>query len=236
MKNFSKTLMIAVLIFSAVFSMNAQDFKKSDFTVFLGGSMPVGQFNKGVDLIYTVSPENTPFETTLGHAMFGANLGLRYTYRFDIGVGAFVNADLIWNALDEEIREEYNKISKTKPMYLNIPFMVGADYRYDFSYEFGVFAEAGMGINLFKKTTEGWSASDSHPEGPINYDLSKSFAYEIGTGIMIANTLSIGIHFYGLGNHELKPTNSTDYTLVYNGEPEAIEKVNMFMIKLGFHF
>ena len=125
MKNFSKKLLVAVFAFVAMSSMNAQNFNKSDFAIYLGGSLPVGQFNKcETTALETVIPIENQYESVLGNAMFGANLGLRYTYRFDIGVGVFVNVDLIWNALDKEIREQYDAISKTKPTYVNIPIFI----------------------------------------------------------------------------------------------------------------
>ncbi|MDD4395463.1 MAG: hypothetical protein PHQ33_06235 [Bacteroidales bacterium] len=232
MKNFHCFLFTIIVVIVLLFSFSTiQAQNKSGVSIHLGGMLPLGQFTENPSYI-------APDPYTEGSAMFGASLGLRYNYRFintrieDLGVGIFMSADLMWNAMNKELRDAYDIVSKTKPMYANVPIILGASYTSTFSDVFAVWAEAGVGCDLFLKTTEGWSGATT------TYKMDPAFAAEAGVGVMFVNLVSIGIHYYWLGNHDVVGTSkvSTPIGTVSATIPEYKLPIHQMAFKLGFHF
>ena len=168
-------------------------------------------------------------------AIFGASLGLRYNYTFagttieETGVGIFVSADAFWNYINKTMRNQYDSVKCTKPMYINVPIMLGVSWTSDFvNSPVNVWAEAGIGCDLFLKTTEGWKARTT------SYEMNPEFACEGGVGILINRMFSVGVHYYWLGKQDIK-RKDVDYANGGFGVPPTVA-IHMMAFKVGFHF
>ncbi len=225
------TIMTALLMCVAVCSFGQSS--KSGMSIQLGGILPMGAFDKtpvGMPVVGIVPGVNSFTEN--GGAMFGASIGLKYTYTFqntsmeNSGLGIFISADGMWHALDKDVRDLYDLARKTKPMYVNVPIMLGVNYTAQFGDVFGIWAEAGLGADLFFKTPEGTS------EQLTKYKTSAEFAFEAGAGILLARTVSLGAHYYWLGNHNVMVKSDS----FFGGITDYQMKVGVWAFKLGFHF
>jgi hypothetical protein len=224
MKKFSLVLLIALLM-GGVMSVSAQQREHHGISVHVGGILPVHEFDNTP--IYVVPGVNSRHFDGHGAAMFGASLGLKYNYVFDFGLGIFASADLMWNSLNKNVRQVYNQASCTKPMYVNVPIIVGVNYITDFSDIVDVWGEAGIGCDLFLKTTEGWSGNT------VKYNMNAAFAAEVGAGVTFIDLISVGVHYYWLGRQNVKVDGVTyDETYVI---PSKL-RIGQVAFKVGFHF
>lgn len=224
MKKFSLVLLVAMLL-GGVMTVSAQKRDHHGISVHVGGVLPVQEFNNTP--AYFLPGVNDRAFNGKGAATFGASLGLKYNYVFDFGLGVFASADLMWNMVNKSVREVYNNASCTKPMYVNVPIIVGVNYITDFSDIVDVWAEAGIGCDLFLKTQEGWSNST------IKYKMNAAFAAEVGAGVTFIDLISVGIHYYWLGCQSVKVDGITyDETYVIANKM----KVGQVAFKVGFHF
>ena len=169
-----------------------------------------------------------------GSAIFGASLGLRYNYTFagttieDVGFGIFVSADAMWNYINKDVRNAYDLAKCTKPMYLNVPIIIGGTWMSDFvNSPVNLWVEAGIGCDLFLKTTEGWKGNT------VSYVMNPEFACEGGIGVMFINTISVGVHYYWLGKQDIK-VKGVEYGDGFLAAPQM--PIHMMSFKVGFHF
>ena len=224
MKKFRFVLMIALLM-AGVMTVSAQQRDHHGISVHVGGVLPVQEFNNSP--AYFVPGVNDRAFNGKGAAMFGASLGLKYNYVFDFGLGIFASADLMWNSLNKDVRKVYEQASCTKPMYVNVPVLVGVNYVTDFSDIVDVWGEAGIGADMFLKTTEGWNNAKT------KYNMNAAFAVGVGAGVTFIDLISVGVHYYWLGRQSVKVDGVTyDETYVI---PNKM-KIGMVAFKVGFHF
>ena len=73
------------------------------------------------------------------------------------------------------------------------------------------------------KTQEGWRNST------IKYQMNTEFATQVGFGILLARTVSLGVHYYWLGTHDVRPQSDN---LINEGSQM---KMGAWAFKLGFH-
>lgn len=218
-----KTITLITVILLGLSTVFAQ---KSGFSFQFAGILPYAQFDNTP--AFVIPGSNASFSEA-GGAMFGASAGIKYTYGFEktsiehVGLGIFFSADVVWNALQKDIRTKYDNVNCKKPMYFNAPLMIGVSYTTQFSDVFGLWAEAGVGADLLYKTEEGWE------KNMTSYKLGVEFAAEGGAGIILAKTVSLGAHYYWLGNHDVRVKDATISL------PNPL-KVGVWAFKLGFHF
>lgn len=224
-QNIFKNLLLIILMFGTLTSLRAQ---KSSFSIQLGGLLPLGEFAEAPAYIIPTQLG------THGTASFGASLGFKYNYIFSnyrgnpLGIGIFGAADLQWNYINKDARAIYDEASCTKPMYVNVPIVVGVSYTSPtFGEVVGIWGEVGIGADLFMKTTEGWK------DATIKYDMGAQFCTEVGIGVKFIDLISIGVHYYWLGNHALKVKNSN---IEYDENNTPKMKIHNIAFKLGFHF
>ncbi|MBO7490953.1 MAG: hypothetical protein J6T59_00775 [Bacteroidales bacterium] len=207
---------------------------KAGLSFQFGGILPMGEFHAqptGLPIVGVIPGINS-FEHN-GGAMFGASFGVKYTYSFqntkmeNSGLGIFVSADGMWNALNKDLRDKYDSWNVTKPMYVNVPIMAGISYTTTFSDVFGLWAEAGLGADLFFKTPEGTENTLT------KYKMSPEFAFEAGAGILLVRTVSLGAHYYWLGSHNVKVQEGS---LFENSQPSYPMNIGVWAFKVGFHF
>ena len=225
------TILTALLMCVAVCSFGQNN--KAGLSFQLGGILPMGEFHaQPTGVLGVITPGLNSFDKN-GGAMFGASFGVKYTYSFqntkmeNSGLGIFVSADGMWNALNKDLRDRYDKLSVTKPMYVNVPIMAGISYTTTFSDVFGIWAEAGLGADLFFKTPEGTE------NALTKYKMSPEFAFEAGAGILLVRTVSLGAHYYWLGSHNVMVKEDS---FLGNVQPSYPMKIGVWAFKLGFHF
>lgn len=232
MKNF-RNFLVAILLIASFSTVSAQE--KIGLSLHLGGALPMGQF--------TVSPsyfspkdlkEAKDILKDKGSAVFGASIGLRYNYTFantrieDSGAGIFIAADLIWNYINKDVQNAYDSEKRTKPMYINVPIIIGGSWMSDFvNSPVNIWAEAGIGCDLFLKTQEGWK------NNMVSYKMNPEFACEIGFGMMFIKTISLGVHYYWLGKQEVR-VKGVEYVGGFLTPPTMA--IHMMEFKVGFHF
>ena len=134
----------------------------------------------------------------------------------------------MWNYINKGVRDAYDLVSCTKPMYINVPIIIGATWMSDFvNSPVNLWVEAGLGCDLFLKTTEGWKGNT------VSYVMNPEFACEGGIGIMLVKTVSIGVHYYWLGKQDVK-VKGVDYGDGFHAAPQMA--IHMMAFKVGIHF
>ena len=221
--------------------------KKVEFSVHLGGSMPMGGFE-------TYEEELPPF-MVLGHnnyaqANIGANLGAKMKYNISPNnrFGLMATIDLFYNSAFSYVKD-YKDIEDI-PSYINIPLMLGINYDYNINTDLSIWGEVGVGGNL--RTITPWTGRGS--SGNMGYLDSEGLAYEykydnaitlaaqVGIGAKLMDKFSLGIHYYYLGYDVLHGT--INYETNHTGEIEVkktafkgiVVNTSMLVVRLGYHF
>jgi len=216
---------------------------KTGISIYLGGIQPVGSFFSTDNSISLYDQLIVGVPTYYNGASIGASASLRYTYSFqktklaDKGLGIFINADLYWNGLNSDFRNEYDDVGKQKPCYLNVPINIGLNYTYYFGKDdfVGIFAEAGAGIDLFKRTNEGWP--DNSIYEITKYDLTTSFGCSAGLGVILDKTISLGVYYNYLGKHEMISHGGREISIpTFLSIEPFVMTMNTVSLKIGFHF
>ena len=210
--------------------------------IHFGGAFPVGNFAEETGDGFSASP--------------GFNVGVKGKIPLPVnGLGIFISGDFIFNGLKGLMKDYFDEMEDDgydvkRPRYINVPIFVGLNYKYNFNPHFGIWAEGGFGADLRKITNWEESYTDyDYYYGTYTYsyklklDMQASFAGQIGTGIMINDLFSIGLHFYGLGASKIKGKLTESITAggytdseTYPVSDSKSYSQNCFMVRLGFHF
>ncbi len=220
-----KTFVIAIVIMVAGISTSFAQFNTpssgANFSLKLFGAMPMGDFAQTSNTLPSVL-----LHGTAGNVDMGAGLGFKIDYRFDFGLGIFISGDAMWNQLNADVRTNYDALKKTKPNYVNFPIMLGLDYKCYFGNVFGLYAEGGAGANLLYITPEGWS------NDLTEFRLSAAFAWEAGGGILLGKNVSLGVHYYALGNQSIESAAENIITSMTKRQLN----INILTFRLGITF
>ena len=243
--------MCLTAIMLGIGTMAQAQFRQS---IYLNGNIPTGNFGSsasaGPDLNSLVTPPSTLFPTSgvpltteqVGKdASIGFGLGYRVSYRFDVGVGEvapFVNADFLWNTISGSWRDKYSDAYYTSPTYFNIPLMGGVSYIYDELPwdDISAYGEFGIGTDFFWITSEG-----SKDNIKLSYKSTFAFAWMLGAGAFFGEHVSVGLHYYGLGTHNIDYTKGTREDVPAAAAQEDAggrqrRSVGSLMLRIGFHF
>jgi hypothetical protein len=243
MKKVVKVLCLTVLLAGFGTMANAQ-FRQS---VYLNGNIPTSDF--GSDASATLQyPLPTAYNTGVPltceqigkDASVGFGLGYRVSYRFDVGTGLvapFLNADFIWNTITSKWGDKYSEAYFSTPTYFNIPIMGGVTYIYDELpwNDISAYGEFGIGTDILIITSEG----DNNFK--LSYKPTTAFAWQIGVGAIFGEHVSAGIHYYGMGTHNIDYTSSTLKDNTYastqmNNISRQRRSIGSLMLRIGFHF
>lgn len=213
-------------------------------SVYLNGTIPTGDFASSISMPVDVVPLTI---TNIGKdASAGFGLGYRASYRFDVGMGMvapFVNADFLWNPIAGKWRDLYSDMHYGKTTYINIPVQLGVSYIYDELPwpDIAAYGEFGLGTDLLWITSEGKGDGNEY----FAYKMDFAFAWSIGLGAYFGRHFSAGIHYYGLGKHNIDYTDGTiDDNTIARAQDIAMRASNTrerrtagaMMLRIGFHF
>ena len=241
MKNLKRMIAMVAIAMGVSTMAIAQD----GFSVRVGANFPVGTFAQGdaVDnaLLNAVSE--------FGAAATGFNAGIKYQFGIVGNLGLFASADFFYNGLNEDAKDVLKGESDdvTLPTYMNVPVMLGANYKIIDLASVALWVEAGAGANFRNITANTASAAFGtlvSGSKETVYDLACSFAWQAGLGVTLAKTLSLGVHYYGFGGADVKgeSTASTNVGGLFDGESKPIAftsgKLNpsMVVVRLGYTF
>jgi len=210
------------MLFAILFSVNA--YSQSNFSIHAGAAFPMGEF--GSD---NLNDENA------GGAAVGFNLGVKYVHQLnETGLGLLVGGDFNYNALKSGVKDDIKSVfgqgvDVTFYKYMNIPLTAGLHYTYKANSQVSLFGELGVGADFLKVTNMTAEANGQKVE--MVFDLSTQFAYTVGGGLQLNDKYLLGLHYYGLGDHNVGGQ------MKYNGDSEDLEKnkivVRMLNLTLG---
>lgn len=248
-----KTLLtIAVLALLGMGAAQAQ--KTTHFTLKVGGNIPTGSFAEATG-DYSAGPINWGLsdKSKKGGAGLGVNVGMQL--KFDIpsvkGLGVIVSVDGMYNSLSRDVKGYFDdmvddldgttsEFAVTLPSYINIPIMVGLGYMYEPTHNLGIFAEAGLGVNIriISKFEEYRyvPATNNEVINTTTYNTTGTFAYRIGAGIMLNKKFSIGLDYYGLGIAKADGTTYTEINGVEQSNPQKFKGGKITPSNLAIRF
>lgn len=259
--NIFKRLIVAAVVVMCGITAQAQIEQAISFNL----SLPTGDFNDNVDLSNLgptagkFSPMSREYIGT--NATVGIGGSYRIGYIFDVGFGEvtpYAEGSFLWNQIRKKERNLYDDNHQArKPQYFNIPILLGVNYRYHLTEIITVFGEFGLGYDIFIAGSEGWKNRTGDPY--FNYKCKGALAWQIGVGSFFGKYVTVGIHYYGLGNHIIEyGSGSSDPNAYLGPNPEGMainpdpahqyyshpqdkektvkRSLGSLMLKIGFHF
>lgn len=236
-KNLSKMKSIKLLLVILAFVLGCGVLSAQTQTYLnLGLSLPTGDFADGDE------NEFAPLgESKEGGAGIGANLGFKWVFPTKAkGLGILLSLDGIYNGLNQDVKDafddmvdEYEEegadVTLRKPNYINVPLMLGVNYCYEASDNFGIYGEAGLGLDarFITKFNLELEASGYDYYGDrysleetvtYKYDPAVAFAFQLGAGVLINKRFTIGVNLYNLGSSKIKGKYTDKYKEYYDGE------------------
>ncbi len=252
-------ILIAVLMLASI-----SVFAQAQFSLYGGGAFPMGKLKAGE--LKDKSPEKWALineKGDQGYAGIGFNVGMEILFPISSvdGLGITLGADFFYNSYNSELKEWvsdsedaanefYDSYSFKKPRIMNAPIMLGVRYLYEVNDAFGVFAEAGLGVNMRFISKFKEEASYDNPyygysvESTITakYKTAATFAFKIGAGIMLAEHFSIGVDYYGLGSSKVNADYTFEETIdgVSDTEKDKFKskalRCSELALRIGYHF
>jgi len=235
MKNVKK----AIALVAVIFGVSMSSFAQNGLSVRVGGNFPMGAFAEGGSLS-DIALNNA--SSKLGGAATGFNAGLKYQFGLLGNLSAFASADLFYNGLKSDLKEDFLKLDEDAdfPSYLNIPVMIGANYTILDIIGTTLWAEAGIGVNL-RNISES-SAELAVVETEASYNMAATFAWQAGVGVSVSGKVSLGLHYYAFGSSEIKGERIKEagFGGISGNLKEEFQKgklnPSMIVIRLGYHF
>ena len=245
-----KLTMIAMLF---AFGMNCAT-AQTKFSVHAGLASPLGSFADS-------RAENEQMawinRTDRAGAGMGFNLGMKMHFPIQSikGLSVVATADFFYNGPNSDVKDFRDDVvddmltyrddyTLTLPKYINVPIMVGANYKYGVSKTAQLWGEGALGLNIGKITKCFIHEVDGNMEWnrEWSYTSNMSFAFQIGAGVILSNKFSIGVHYYALGGQKVKGKWAKEEisggTVDTDDGKFTFRTINpsIFAIKVGFHF
>lgn len=209
------------IVFAILLSMSV--YAQNNCSFHVGAALPMGTF--GSD---NLNDDNA------GGAGVGFNLGGKYLYKLnESGLGLFIGGDFNYNGLKSSVKDDVKNtfgsgVDVTYYKYLNIPVTAGLHYTYEANSQISLFAEAGVGADFLKVTD--MTAEANGQKMVMSFDLSTQFAYTLGGGLLFNDKFMLGLHYYGLGDHNVSGQ------MKFNGNTQDIDasKLKVSLLNLTF--
>lgn len=241
-----KMMMVAVLLFAGNLL-----FAQTNVYLNLGGAIPVGDFADGDESGFGLVSD----DFTEGGAGMGFSVGLKFKFNTGLkGLGVILSLDGIYNGLNSDVKdwfedvenswEEDGDVTMKTPKYINVPLMAGVNYTYDINSNFGIYGEAGLGVNFRHITNLSLEVKDSGWKENLTYkyDPTFTFAYQLGAGVEINKKIILGINYYNLGAGKVsgRVTEKESYNGSSDSDSEKFKykrvTPSMVMLHVGFKF
>lgn len=243
-----------LMIVAAMLIIGSQIFAQTNVYLNLGGAIPTGDFADGDESGFAL----VSGDFTEGGAGMGFTAGLKFKFNTSLkGLGVTLSLDGIYNGFNSDVRDyfedlenewdnEFNDFTMRTPKYLNVPFMVGANYTYYINQKLGIYGEVGLGANFRYITKleldgkETYQGETYKVNATVEYDPTFTFAYQLGTGIEINKSITVGVNFYNLGAGKVsgKETVKESYNGSSDSESEKFKykrvTPSIVMLRIGF--
>ncbi len=219
---------LSTLTIAAFFSINV--YSQGYFSAYLGPAIPVGDF-----------ADDDINEDDAGGAAIGLNLGGRFSYPIaDIGLSLFAEANLNFNCLQKEVKEDIENLYRylgpdvdiRYSKYINMPLIAGINYTYKANDLISLYGDFGIGPDFLKITRT--KAESGNNELELEYKMSAQFALKIGGGILFKDKFFVGLHYNAFGEHEVEGEMEYNDHSVDMDDTEI--RVNMLTITAGVRF
>lgn len=257
--------------------------KEVQFSLHVGAAIPIGKFgiSDNNTLCAPLSFGINEFQIGNGGAKtgFSASMGFHVPLLIQDNsiVGIIIKDHVLYNSFSDHEKQKcralwdgtafslneqygvnayYYQVTKNSE-YVNFSILGGIDYTYYVSKTFGLFADAGIGLNIAAITktklnnlhggTLIFTDYNNHIQyysadgAEISYKTKPTFAYELGVGLFLFDQLSLGIHFSGCTPYQVSPK-IKEYSYTYeglgNGDDVTAPKlqVSLLSLQLGYHF
>ena len=221
--NKMKKQSISFAILIAMFFMTENLYSQGNFSLHAGPSFAISDFG-----------DDDIDDDDAGGAGVGLNIGGKYTFKLnDKGLGLYLGADFNYNGLkSSELDDMGADIDITYFKYINVPITAGLNFTFKANDQVSLFGDLGLGADFFKVTNMTMEADNEELE--FNYKLSTQLAYKIGGGLLIQDKYIIGLHYNGLGEHNVKGE------MKYDGDTEDLDdtklKVDILTLTFGVRF
>ena len=247
-----KLTMIAMLFAFGINCATAQ----TKFSVHAGLASPLGSFADSRAANNQMAWLN---RTDRAGAGMGFNLGMKMHFPIQSikGLSVVATADFFYNGPNSDVKdwrddvvddmltnENLDDFTVTLPKYINVPIMVGANYKYRVSKTAQLWGEGTLGLNIGKITALSINAVDGNSEGNLkrSYTSNTSFAFQIGAGVILSKKFSIGVHYYALGGQKVEGKWAEEE--IFGGTVDTEDgkftfrtiNPSIVAIKAGFHF
>lgn len=241
MKNVKRVIASVAVVLGISMSMSAQN----GLSLRAGGNFPVGAFGEGGSMA-DIALNNAA--STLGGAATGLNAGLKYQFNVLGNLGVFASADVFYNGLKNELTEDLKKLDEdvNLPSYVNIPVMLGLNYKVIDLSVASLWAEAGVGVNFrnISSLEQETEILGSEIETGAEYHMAATVAWQAGVGVTLGQKISLGLHYYAFGNSEIKGKPfAEDGGLIGDWADKLTSefetgKLNpsMMVLRVGYHF
>lgn len=230
---------------------------------------PIGDFSTYDNFAFFSEKNNQGKVAKEGGLVMGFGLDLKATYRLnDNGLRAYAKLGFLVNQLCIEASDSIvgtvrrnmgGLVASSKienPMMVTVPLLVGAHYDLNIVNNFGLFAEAGVGVVFrsmstsrvrFYDFTVPVYTEDMRAVYAVEYSnkakVATSFAFEAGVGVNFSKWLSAGVFYSFLGSSDVKYTEISKYEFE-SGSPETVTRDfagghltnQQLTLRLGFTF
>ncbi len=127
------------------------------------------------------------------------------------GLGFMASADMFYLGLNQNDKNDmqdivdvhlndygYDNYKITQAKYYCFPVMFGLNYDLKLGSQFKIFAEAGAGLSISKKTNETHTFTRGNYNGDeiVTYPIETGVAFNFGGGVELFKTLTLGVDYY----------------------------------------
>ncbi len=228
---------VLILVFVLI-SSNMISKAQRNFGLHVGASIPVGDF----------ANDNSDYG---GGATTGLNVGVKYFIPLSShkGLSLTLGVDYLNNGLDQASKDMVKEQTPSGVSdvvvnytdYINVPVLMGLNYKIPVTYSFSLFADAAIGFNYSAMTD--MVISYKYLGTPIKSTMSftplTQLAYQFGVGMMIDNNYTIGLHSNLLGTHSFKAKatqSSSGYSQTSDVPTTMDLKIDMVTLSVGIRF
>lgn len=151
----------------------------------------------------------------------GINLGMKLKCNPGAlaGFGFFASVEMLYTSANQKAQTKYQQMADeyvannsydyckiTLPYYYDFPVMLGVNYDLKLAKQFPIFAQVGAGLNISKATNQTltYTIGGETSKGTITNSIETGVAYQVGLGVKLFNTLTLGANYY----HFSKPNAS----------------------------